>query len=399
MSIKVFNEVGKLKKVMLHRPFDELLNLVPEVLEELLFDDIPGYHESQKEHDEFAEIFRSEGVEVVYLVDLITEALNTDENVKEEFVEQFLKESACSSDLFSDLKEYLLGLETKEMIIRTMSGLTHKQCENLGIDLHGDNGLYVLYPMPNLYFTRDSFASIGDGVSINHMKSQTRYRETIYGQYIFKHHPEYKDTKEWYDRDEKYTVEGGDIIVISDELILIGNSQRTDGEGIELIAKNILSDESNNFKYILELNIDKKRAFMHLDTVMTQLDENSFLIHPEILENMKINVLTNEQGNITKESLDFTLEEALKKYMNIDNVNFYYCGGDDKIASKREQWSDGSNVVTLAPGKVIAYKRNFITNKILKDAGFTVLELDASNLSMGRGGPRCMSMPLEREEI
>lgn len=399
MTIKVFSEIGKLKKVMLHRPFNELLNLVPEVLEELLFDDIPGYYESQKEHDEFANLFRSEGVEVVYLVDLVTEALETDSKVREEFINQFLTESACEEADFNKIKDYLLSLDTKEMVIKTMSGLTHKECERVGIDIQSCDALYVLYPMPNLYFTRDSFACIGDGISINHMKSQTRYRETIYGQCIFNHHPEYKNTNSLYDRDEKYTVEGGDILVISEELLLIGNSQRTDGEGIELLANNIFSNENITYKYILELNIDKKRAFMHLDTVMTQLDENSFLIHPEILESMKINLLSNENGTVKKEKLDVSLEEALKKFMKKDKINFYLCGGDDKIASKREQWSDGSNVVTISPGKVIAYKRNFITNQILKDAGFKVLELDSSNLSMGRGGPRCMSMPLEREDL
>lgn len=397
MSINVNNEIGKLKKVLLHRPYKELLNLVPDVLEELLFDDIPGYYESKKEHDEFAKIFAENGVEVVYLEELVSESI-LNERIKKEFIEQYLLESNVKEEYYGIVRDYLFNLEVKDMILTTMSGITFDELENKNILIKKSKAIYVIYPMPNLYFTRDSFSSIGNSVSINHMKSDTRNRETIYGHFIFKYHPDYKDTNKLYTRNGKYSIEGGDILVINKELIIIGNSQRTDHEAIMELSENIFNSNSD-IKNIIEIKIDKKRAFMHLDTVMTQIDKNTFLVYPEMLRKIRGNIISKSDGKVSMESFSGDFENILKKYMNEDKIKFIYCGGNDIIASKREQWSDGSNVVAIEPGKVVAYKRNFVTNELLRKNGYEVIELDSSNLSMGRGGPRCMTMPLYREDI
>lgn len=395
MAINVFSEVNNLKKVLLHKPGEELLNLTPNVLEELLFDDIPAFYEAREEHDQFAQIFKGEGVEVVYLSDLAAEVLNLSDEIRQKFIDEFLEESGIE-EIYKDIViEYFKDLDSKNLILKTMSGITMHDLAINKFDIE-DTQDHIIHPMPNLYFTRDSFASIGNGVSINHMFSETRNRETIYGHYIFKYHPEYKETKKLSNRFDDYSIEGGDILIINEETILIGNSQRTDQKAIESVSKTILKD-SSSFNTILEIIIDDRRAFMHLDTVLTQIDHDAFIVHPEILENLEIREIILENDEIVTRVLDMDLATCLAKYMNVDEIKLFKCGGDDIIASQREQWTDGANVVTIAPGKFIAYKRNFVTNEILKDAGYTVLELDASNLTMGRGGPRCMSMPLIRE--
>lgn len=395
MPIHVYSEVNSLKKVLVHEPGKELLNLTPDALEDLLFDDIPAFHKAQEEHQNFAQLFRDHGVEVVYLEDLVVESLDIDSKIKEDFLITYLEESYLDASYSDMIRTYLLSMNTKDMVRTTMAGLTRYDLEKAGFSLDRYEKDYLIYPMPNLYFTRDSFATIGSQVSINHMYSRTRNRESLYGDFIFRYHPEYKGTKNLYGRSQEYSIEGGDILIINEDLLLIGDSQRTDQEAIEILAENILSSKQD-FKTILQLSIEDKRAFMHLDTVLTQLDEDSFVIYEGILENMEITEWTYRDGSLKGKNLNKPLDQVLGEYMNRDKIHFYPCGGDNPIDAQREQWTDGANVVALSPGKIIAYKRNFVTNRILKEAGYEVLELDASNLTMGRGGPRCMSMPLER---
>lgn len=396
MSINVFSETKQLKKVMLHRPGKELMKLTPEILESLLFDEIPDYKKAQEEHDQFAQIFRDNGVEVVYLKDLVIETLKQGDHVRESFLDTFLLEADLDPDYMDLIRDYLNDMDIERLVQTSMEGITKYELLEEGFDVEAYDRDFFIYPMPNLYFTRDSFATIGNSVSVNHMYSITRNRETLYGDMIFTYHPDYKDVKDIFGRKNVPSIEGGDILIISDELVLIGDSQRSKQAAIYTLAKNILTEESS-FKYVLQVRIDDSRAFMHLDTVMTQLDETSFAIHAPILDNIKVNELSLVDGKISSKKLDDDFDKILSKYMNKDKITFFKCGGDDLIAAKREQWTDGANFVTISPGKVIAYKRNFVTNEILKNAGFDVLELDASNLIMGRGGPRCMSMPLERE--
>ena len=396
MSINVFSEIKQLKKVMLHRPGKELMKLTPEILESLLFDEIPDYKKAQEEHDQFAQIFRDNGVEVVYLKDLVIETLKQGDHVRESFLDTFLLEADLDPDYMDLIRDYLNDMDIERLVQTSMEGITKYELLEESFDVEAYDRDFFIYPMPNLYFTRDSFATIGNSVSVNHMYSITRNRETLYGDMIFTYHPDYKDVKDIFGRKNVPSIEGGDILIISDELVLIGDSQRSKQAAIYTLAKNILTEESS-FKYVLQVRIDDSRAFMHLDTVMTQLDETSFAIHAPILDNIKVNELSLVDGKISSKKLDDDFDKILSKYMNKDKITFFKCGGDDLIAAKREQWTDGANFVTISPGKVIAYKRNFVTNEILKNAGFDVLELDASNLIMGRGGPRCMSMPLERE--
>lgn len=399
-KINVNNEIKPLKKVLLHRPGEELLNLTPNALDELLFDDIPDLEKAIEEHDNFAKIFKDEGIEVVYLEDLMAETLDQNKNLREEFLEKYLKEANISDELaYRESKKLLESIkDTKEFVLKTMSGITLKE---LGIK--NDKVIYnqkytAINPMPNLYFTRDPFSSIAEGVSINSMYSVTRSRETIYADYIFNYHKDYKGTKNFYGRGKDYHIEGGDILNINKNLLMIGISQRTELDAIRVLAKNVLEDKDNDINEIIGVNIPNERAYMHLDTVFTQIDVDTFTYHPGIISTFHAVKFSLRDGEMSEEFIEKSLDDLLKDALKLDKINLLPCGGGDPIAALREQWTDGSNTLAIAPGKVIVYKRNTVTNQMLELNDIEVIKLDSSTLTVGRGGPRCMSMPLIRED-
>ena len=404
MAINVRSEIKPLKKVLLHRPGRELLNLTPDTLDRLLFDDIPFLKVAQQEHDAFAQILRNNGVEVVYLEDLAAETIGQCPDLKRKFIEQFIYEGGVFSE---DHKNALVDffdsyVDNKELILKTMEGVRYGELsidsDSLATKLNNDKDEPILDPMPNLYFTRDPFASIGNGVSLNRMYSVTRNRETIYADYIFKYHPDFKGkVPYYYERNNNFHIEGGDILNLNDKVLAIGISQRTQSAAIDEIAKNIFNSEDNSITTILAFKIPSTRAFMHLDTVFTQIDYDKFTIHPSIIGPLEVYELTKKNDKIEVTLLTSTLKEILEKYLEVPEVTLIKCGGEDRIAAEREQWNDGSNTLCIAPGVIIVYERNDVSNELLRRAGLKVLEMPSSELSRGRGGPRCMSMPLVRE--
>ena len=230
------------------------------------------------------------------------------------------------------------------------------------------------------------------------MFSITRSRETIYGEYIFRYHPEYKNTPLFYKRDLIKSIEGGDIMVLNKKTLIIGSSQRTTPIAIETLAKNLFYKEETSFENIIVLSIPKARTFMHLDTIFTQVDVNKFTIHQECYDSLRIVEIHKGENKLVVSETKEELKAILERYLGKE-VILIPCGGEDTVSADREQWSDGSNTIAIAPGKVIAYERNDITNNILRSYGVEVFEIPSSELSRGRGGPRCMCMPLEREDI
>lgn len=410
MGIQVHSEIGPLKKVMLHRPGKELEHLVPETMERLLFDDIPYLRAAQAEHDRFAQMLKGQGAEVVYLEDLTAEVLNQDPEIKKSFLQEFIEEAdVVSRRVRKDLYAYFMEIpDNLELVYKLMSGVRE---DELRISTRGPlvsllrtESSFLLDPLPNLYFTRDPFASIGNGASINHMYSRTRCRETLFGKYILTYHPDFAGhTPVYYDRDLPYAIEGGDILNLSRKVLAVGISQRTMPEAIERLAENLFREGASEIESILALDIPAMRAYMHLDTVFTQVDQDKFTIHPGILRSLRVFEICKkdqsessyDRGLQVRERTE-SLEEILASVLELDSVTLIPCGGKDSIASEREQWNDGSNTLCIEPGKVIVYDRNVVTNQILRDHGIEVLEMPSSELSRGRGGPRCMSMPLVR---
>ena len=412
-AINVKSEIGPLKKVLLHRPGVELLNLTPDTLGRLLFDDIPFLPDAQKEHDEFVSILRENGVEVVYLEDLMADVLKINGNIEDKFIRQFILEAGIKTPKYKNLVfEYLKSFnDKKELVLKTMEGIKvgeipreKREVEQSLVDLVSEESNFLADPMPNLYFTRDPFASAGNGIILNKMYSVTRSRETIYAEYIFNYHPDFKGKVEkYYDRYLPYHIEGGDVLNLNEHILAVGISQRTEAGAIDELAKNIFKNENSQIDTILAFNIPVSRAFMHLDTVFTQIDYDKFTFHPGIMETLQVFEITEGDIHDSDEDLNVkevkgSLDEILERYLK-RKITLIPCAGGEKISSEREQWNDGTNTLCIAPGVVVVYNRNNITNNILREHGLTVYEMHSAELSRGRGGPRCMSMPLIREDL
>ena len=408
-GIDVTSEIKKLNKVMLHRPGKELENLTPDTLPELLFDDIPFLKVAQEEHDAFAQILTNQGAEVVYLEDLMAETLDAHPEIKDEFLRKWIKEAGIYTPLWTE-KVYNWLTENyknnKDLVVKTMEGIQLKEIGADGstslVDLISEPSKLIADPMPNLYFTRDPFGSIGCGASLNQMRFPTRNRETIYADYIFKFHPDFAGVADhlYTKRTDKFYIEGGDILNLNATTLAIGISQRTCADAIENLARNIFADKDATINKVLAFNIPVCRAFMHLDTVFTQLDYDKFSIHPGIMGPLEVFEITPgaQEGELAVKRMEGTPDVILANALGIDHVELIKCGGDDMIAADREQWNDGSNTLAIAPGEVVVYERNEVTNALLKEYGVKLHVMPSAELSRGRGGPRCMSMPLNRNK-
>ncbi len=414
-AINVKSEIGPLRAVILHRPGAELENITPDTMTGLLFDDIPYLKVAQEEHDQFARLLRDRGADVLYYDQLAAGALENSD-IKENFVRDILHGSKQSDRRVTDaLRDHLLSMETHQMVRKIMAGVRKNEIKiatenSASLEMMVECGgamfcessyPFYLNPMPNLYFSRDYAAAIGHGMTINHMHFPARRRESLFMKYILRHNPRFagKNVPVWYDRDERWSVEGGDEQVWSADTLAIGLSQRTEPGAIEKIAEKVLRE--GNFKRVVALEIPKSHALMHLDTVLTMIDHNKFTVFPSIMDKlgkMNIFILTlGDNGNIQIEHRE-NLLDVIRQITGRDDVQLLPTGGDDRIASEREQWNDGSNTLAIAPGVVVTYDRNYVSNDLMRRSGVEVLEIPGAELGRGRGGPRCMSMPIWREE-
>ena len=399
-----YSEIGKLKKVLLHRIGVEVDGLVPDNFARLLFDDIPYLKVAQQEHDRFAGILRENGVEVVYYVDETAKAIESPA-VKDRFIREMLDEVNFSSRGVKEaVYAYLIGMKPHDLIDKVIAGIRKSDITEYTPKTLAEkiDETYPFYmdPMPNMYFTRDQGACVGSGITIHHMSTATRRRESLLLKYMYEYNSDFAPagTDKWFDYNDPYSLEGGDILVLSKDIAAVGLSERTTAAGIETFARNLLT--GSDFKKVLVFNIPKKRAFMHLDTVFTMVDYDKFSIHPEIEGPLQLYELSlGADGDISMKSMTDDLASILAKELGLPAVKLIRCGGDDAMAAQREQWNDGSNTLCIAPGRVITYERNYVTNELLSKEGIDVLTMPSSELSRGRGGPRCMSCPVFREDI
>ena len=400
--ICVQSEVGRLKTVMLHRPGTELENLMPDYLARQLFDDIPYLVHAREEHDQFAKTLRDCGVEVLYLEDLLREAVES-ANARDELIWEYIREANIAAEGAEQaVSEYLSAQPAGKLFDVLAGGVRKSDLKAVEkrhlVDFTDDRYPFYVDPMPNLYFTRDPFMNVGDGVLISRMANEVRRRETLFAKYIFKYHPVYKWVPKYHDRTDVHSLEGGDCLVLSPEVVAFGMSQRTSAQAVELAANRLIG-ERTGIRTVLAVNIPKVRAFMHLDTVMTMVDVDTFVVHQNILHTMRAYRLTKPDGT------HIAIEEDPRPLVDVFSdtlgrkIRFIECGGASEIDAAREQWNDGANTLCVAPGEVVTYSRNYVTNRILRENGITVHEIPSAELSRGRGGPRCMSMPFVREPL
>ncbi|WP_431463133.1 arginine deiminase [Lactobacillus crispatus] len=405
--IHVYSEIGKLKTVMLHRPGKELENLAPDILHRMLIDDIPYLKIAQDEHDAFAHVLRQQGIKVLYLEDLLAESL-TDEKVRRAFLDQLLDESSIKKQdpLHQLLLNYLQELLTKEMVKTVIAGIRksaiHNSTPSLADLAEDPDYPFYLDPMPNVYFTRDQQAAIGSGMTINRMTFRARRRESLFMETILKNHPDFKNATipVWRDRYHHGRLEGGDELVLNNHVLAVGISQRTSATAITDLAHNLFDHSS--YDTILAIKIPHNHAMMHLDTVFTMINYNQFTVHPFILDKagkIDIYVLQPDDHNGVKITEKNDLVQVLKENLHLSELDLIPIGGGDPVAAPREQWNDGSNTLAIAPGEVVTYDRNYVSNDLLRKHGIIVHEIRSSELSRGRGGPRCMSCPLIREDL
>lgn len=402
-KLKVWSEVGCLRKVLLHRPGLELNSLIPAFLEDLLFDEIPWLAKAQNEHDQFASVLKKLGVEVYYLEQLLIDIIQ-DEKIKEELVNRQMHISNLANHPLSEAAfHYLVSQKPQNLIPTLISGLSKQEIQHFKnhktlSDLTLESFPFYLPPLPNMYFTRDNAAMIGDRLQLSNMFLPARKMETTFYRLIKKYHSLFKDCDLTVDENIPYNIEGGDVFVLNQETLIIGLSERTSEEAIEWVANKYIV-ENKLIKHIIVIQIPRKRSYMHLDTVLTMVDLDKFLFFSGIKDMISVFWLERGFNNVISASNGYSLKGALCKALNLKNIDIIHSGGDDDITAAREQWGDSTNILAVMPGKVIGYDRNEVTNETLRKHGVDIIEIESSELVRGRGGPRCMSMPLDRSDL
>ncbi len=404
-SLSITSEIGKLRSVLLHRPGKELERLTPAYLEEMLFDDIPWLKQIQLEHDQFAAVLRNHDSEVLYYSDLLSDIL-INSNVKSEVINDVISFSHIQNQyLVSEITDYLISkspAELAEIIIAglSISDLPGKKGRSRLSDYINEAFPFYISPLINLYFTRDPGAAIGNRMSISSMKTEARRRESLILHHINRFHPKFSDHSDeiWNSYRNPNSIEGGDILVLSPETVAVGCSVRTSTSAIEELAESLFKG-GLAFREILVIQIPFTRAYMHLDTVFTMVDYDKFTIFQGIENSVKVFSITSGQNNGLNIKPVDSLLSALKTSLKLSAVNLIPSGGDDVITAAREQWNDSTNTLAIAPGVVVTYDRNTVSNDTLRSNGIEVVEIGGSELVRGRGGPRCMSMPLNRDSL
>ena len=402
MKINVNSEIGKLRKILVHRPGKEVERIYPEIFEKLLFDDIMYLEKAQEEHDAFTKVLRDQGIEVFYIEKILAEALDTSDEIRKKFIDKFLDQANIDNEtVFEACKKYFYSIKNNyELVMAAIAGVKKSEIDpkfkNTLEDHCKKEDEYPFYidPILNVLFQRDAMISIFNHTKINNMFFETRKREAIFTQFAYKYHPSFKDIPILQDSNSKGTLEGGDVLVLNKETVFAGISQRTSAEGIQGMADRLF-EEYPNFKNLIAIQIPKGRGTMHIDTILTQMDHEKFSVD---VDTEKLNY---EFFKITREKTtkhEGKIIDLLKEYIS-PNVELIPVAGGDPVAAKSEQWNDGANCLAIRPGTIVVYDRNTVTNKVLRKHGINVIEVPSSELSRGRGGPRCMSMPLDREEI
>ena len=415
-DLGVHSEIGKLRKVMVHRPGLSLQRLTPSNHDDLLFDDVLWVERAQYEHDQFVARMRERGVEVFYLQELLCEALAASDEGRRLVIEQVASEYSVGWSLVDEMRQFLWEFRPDELAKHLVGGLTMAETHldmdqyrpiSLAAAAAGSESTFILPPLPNTLFTRDSSCWIYDGVSGNPMYWHARRREAINVATIYRYHPMFAGGgfDFWYprfDEDGKLpaefglaSMEGGDVMALGKGVVLVGVGERTDAWMVELLAKELFAKGAA--ERVIAGMMTRDRAHMHLDTVFTMLDRDKVTVFPKVVQSMRaITLRPGEKEGSFHVSVERDFLSAIKDALGVRYLEVVETGGD-AYQQEREQWDDGNNVVALEPGVVVAYERNTYTIAKLRQAGVEVIPIAGFELGKGRGGGRCMTCPLLRD--
>ncbi len=404
-KLYVGSEVGQLRRVLLHRPERALTHLTPSNCQELLFDDVLAVEAAGEEHDTFAQTLRDQGVEVLLLHNLLVETLAVSE-ARTWLLNTQISNFRYGPTFARELRIYLSEMDNEHLATVLLGGLAYSELPIASASMlpkmHQPLD-FVIEPLPNHLFTRDTSCWVYGGVSLNPMMMPARQRETNHLRAIYHWHPVFAGQdfiKYFGDEDLHYdnaNIEGGDVLVIGNGAVLVGMSERTTPQGVENLAAGLFS--SGQATQVIAVKLPKHRSCMHLDTVMTHMDVDTFSVYPEIMRNdLETWCLTPNGGNAMNVKQIPNYIHAVEQALNVDHLKIITTGGNNYEA-EREQWNDANNVLTVKPGVVVAYERNVYTNEKYDKAGIEVLTIPGNELGRGRGGARCMSCPIERDGI
>jgi arginine deiminase len=400
----VRSEVGPLRSVLLHRPGAELTRITPTNMDELLFDELLWLEHAQLEHDAFADLLRSADVEVLYVEDLLADVV-ADRALARSLVQRHVTDLTCGPQAVERVRDLLLACEPTELVEHLISGITLEEAQESGaidglVAAAGDPNDLLLAPVVNLVFMRDASAWLGEGVMLSPMSRLVRRRETDLLRTVYREHPRFSASPMWFgDEDQEVypaTFEGGDVLVAGERGIAIGISERTTPAGIETLASRLFA--AGVVDRILAVDLPKVRAAMHLDTIVTQVDVDTFLTYPKMCRSLRSFQLTpkGDAGMHVEDAPGFIRGLAWAAGVEQAHAIEPALGS---TRAEREQWNDANNTLAIRPGEVVAYERNVATNEILEDAGITVRTIPSFELPRGRGGPRCMSCPVTRAPL